>query len=205
MSLATFISSSIMCAYLWHRNITNDKPFALFIMCFSLMQLFEFFMWIDMKGHTVPAKLSLIFLQLQPLTLVAGLYYLRPTIYKELWEKLVLLGVGLISLLKALSAAFYAFVTDAKGKWLSVKGPHCHLIWWFNKHSNRLPRLALTDHLYGLMLLCAILMIKPFKNALFYSFLTISTYFITKKYYPGENGSLWCWVANFVALSAIAM
>ena len=205
VSLATFISSSLMCAYLWNRNITNDKPFAIFIMCFASMQLFEFFMWSDMKGHSFSSKLSLVFVLLQPLSLVAALYYYRPNLYKQLWEKAVLLGVGLLSLLKASVATYHAFVTDAKGKWLSVKGPNCHLVWWFNKYANKMPQLAQLDYMYNFLLIMAMLMIKPFGHALFFVFLTFGACLYTNKYYPGENGSLWCWLANIVALTAIAV
>jgi hypothetical protein len=50
VSLASFIISLILCAYIWQRNLQNDKALAIFIVWFSLMQLFEFFMWRDMKG-----------------------------------------------------------------------------------------------------------------------------------------------------------
>jgi len=204
VSLATFISSSLMSAYLWNRNITNDKPFAIFIMCFSLMQLFEFFMWSDMKDHSFSSKLALIFIFLQPFSLVAGLYYFRPTLYKQLWEKAVLLGVGVLSLLKASVAAYNGFVTDADKKWLSVKGKRCHLVWSFIKNNDKMPQLARVDNMYILLLLLAMLMIKPIAHALFFVFLTFGACLYTKKYYPGENGSLWCWIANIIALTAIA-
>jgi len=206
VSMATFISSTVICAYLWKRNIINDKPLAIFILCFSSMQLFEFFMWRDMKGHTLSSKLSLFFLLLQPFSLAAALYYFRPNLYKSLWEKLVLLITGLISLLKAAAATFYAFVTDAKGKWLSVKGPNCHLIWWYTKHIKQLPFLARVDYLYGFLLIAALSMLKPFSHALIAIILTIGTFFLTKIFYDRyENGSLWCWVGNIAALIAIVL
>ena len=204
VSLATFITSVIMCAYLWQRNIANDKPFALFIFWFSFMQLFEFFMWRDMKGHTFVSKLSLIFILLQPLSLVGGLYYFRPTLYKELWEKLVLLGIGLISLIKTAVATFYAFIIETKGKWLSVKGPHCHLIWWFTRHNKLLPLLSRANTSYCLLLLASMLMIKPFSYALIWFIFSLLSCLYTMKYFPHESGSLWCWIATFLGFLAIA-
>ena len=203
VSLATFITSAIMSAYLWQRNSFNDKPLAIFIVWFSFMQLFEFFMWRDMKGHTVSAKLSLVFILLQPLALVAGLYYYSGAKYKEQWEKLVLLGIGLISLIKGLSAAVYAFFIDTENKWLSVKGPHCHLIWWFFKNFNSLPRIITGDIVYFLTLFLALVMVKPLNIGLFYSGFAVLTFYLTRTFYPNEYGSLWCWAANLFALLVI--
>lgn len=205
VSFATFITTLIMCAYLWKRNSFNDKPLAIFIVWFSFMQLFEFFMWRNMKDHTVVAKLSLIFILLQPLSLVAGLYYYSGAQYKELWEKLVLLGIGLISLIKGLAAAVYAFFIDTKNKWLSVKGPNCHLIWWFLKNFNSLPRIITGDIVYFISLFLALVMVKPLNVGLFYSVSAIVTFYLTRTFYGNEYGSLWCWAANFFALLVIFM
>jgi hypothetical protein len=204
VSLATFITSLVMCVYIWKRNYKNDKALAIFIVWFSFMQLFEFFMWRDMKGHTLSSKLSLIFILLQPLVLAAGLYYYTGSLYKY-WEKWILGIIILISAIKALSAAIYAFIINTEQKWLSVKGPNCHLIWWFFKNFNNLPRVITGDAVYFFLLFLALVMIKPLSDGLFYSGLALLTLFLTRTFYPKEFGSLWCWAANFFALFVIFM
>jgi hypothetical protein len=168
------------------------------------MQLFEFFMWRDMKGHTVSSKLSLIFILLQPLVLAAGLYYYNGSLYKY-WEKWILGIIILISAIKGLSATIYAFLIDTQREWLSVKGPNCHLIWWFFKNFNSLPRVITGDAVYFFILFLALLMIKPLSNGLLYSGFALLTLFLTRTFYPTEFGSLWCWAANFFALLVIFM
>ena len=173
------------------------------------MQLFEFFMWKNTQDHSLASKLSFLSLQLQPFALAASLYYYslkaKPGLKYSNLEKVVLLVVASLSLMKALSAAKYAFITDTKTKWLSVRGPHCHLIWWFNTYKQKMPFLARIDNLWAILLFTAILMIRPFTHALVYFLLGTVSAIITTIYYPKEEGSLWCWLANFMAVSAIAM
>jgi hypothetical protein len=169
VSLGTFISSLIMCAYLWTRNLTNDKPLAIFIGWFATMQLFEFFMWRNMKNHTVATKLSLVFILLQPLSLAAGLYYYSGALY-QYWEKVVLGLITIVSGIKGLAAFIYSFFIDTQRPWLSVKGPHCHLVWWFFKNYNSLPRIVTGDGIYFLSLFLAVLMVRPLNLGLFYRF-----------------------------------
>jgi hypothetical protein len=202
VSLGTFLSSILMCMYIWHRNGNNDRPLAIWIAWFSLMQLFEFFMWRNMQEHTLVSKVSLISILLQPFSLAAGLYFMKAKT-QDSWRKPVLLSVMLVSIIQAISASFYAF--KSKTKWLSEKGPNCHLVWWFIKNEERLPLLARPNYIFQLNLLIAVLVIKPFRLALIYSFFGLSSFIITRLFYPGESGSLWCWVSNILAIATIAM
>lgn len=202
VSLATFISSLIMCAYLWSRHLTNDKPLAIFIGWFACMQLFECFMWRNMKNHTFVAKIALIFILLQPLSLVAGLYYYSGALY-QYWEKIVLGLIALVSGIKGLAALIYAFFIDTQRQWLSVKGPHCHLVWWFFEHFNSLPRIVTGDIVYFLALFLALLMVRPLYRGLLYGCFALLTLGLTRTFYPTEYGSLWCWVVNLFALFVI--
>ena len=113
VSLATFIISSLMCLYLWFRNLHNDRVLSIWIFWISIMQLFEFFMWRDMKNHSVFSKLALINILLQPFVLAAGLFYYYKRIY-SVGEKIVLGGIIGISLIKAIVGLFYAFISQKK-------------------------------------------------------------------------------------------
>jgi hypothetical protein len=231
VSLGTFLSSIIMCIYIWHRNLHNDRPLSIWIAWFSLMQLFEFFMWQNMQHHVLASKLALITILLQPFVLAAALYYYyyvktpvqasapaehapapvhapapaeHPPAEADPWQKPLLLLVMLISFIKSVAAGIYALF-ETKHKWLSVKGPNCHLVWWFMSHENLLPRLARVDIMNLIGLTVAPLLIQPFKHALVYTFIGLMTYVVTRRFYPLEINSLFCWVANILALVTIAL
>jgi len=204
VSMATFITSSLMCLYLWFRNLHNDRILSIWIFWFSLMQLFEFFMWRNMTNHSVFSKLALINISIQPFVLVAALFYYYKKVY-NLGEKMVLWVIIGISLIKTISATFYAFVTQKNKNWLSVKGPHCHLIWWFIRNSKQMPNLAQMNDFYIVPFLLAILFIKPFAQGLIYFLVASLSCLYIRIYYPQERGSLWCWIANLSGLLVIMM
>jgi hypothetical protein len=201
VSLLTFLTSILLCGYIWKRNKQNDRPLSLWIACFSLMQLFEFFMWRDMKNHTLVSKISLIAVLAQPLTLAASLYYYN-ALKNTLWEKCILLGIIGIMLLKIAVAAAYALAD--KQEWLSVVGSNCHLVWWFVAQRKRMPWLARVDVFFYLSLFLGTLLIKPFKMALLYNLIGTLTLIVTRLFYTNETGSVWCWISNILALLTLA-
>jgi hypothetical protein len=168
------------------------------------MQLLEFFMWRNMNDNSVFSKLALINIFLQPFMLATALLYYSKNVY-NLTEKVVLGSVIGISFIKAVSATFYAFVTQKNKNWLSVKGPHCHLVWWFMKNSNQLPYLTRVNELFMVPLSLATLLIKPFSQGLIYFLLGFFSHSYVSIFYPQERGSLWCWIAIFMGVIAIML
>lgn len=208
VSLATFLTSLGLCVYLWRRHApqSNDRALAVFIFWFALMQLFEFFMWTNMHGHALTSKLALLAIQLQPAVLVAALYYWHPEFYPQVWEKAVMALVGGWSLVKTAASAQSAFFTPriAQQNWLSVKGPHCHLSWWFVRHYQALPQLARTDNVYVGLLLTALAFIKPAQYGLLYfGFGCVAVALTLILYGFHEFGSVWCWISNLMGLGVI--
>ena len=213
VSIGSFVTCILLCAYLWSRNLHNDRPLAIWISWFSLMQLFEFFMWKDMKKHTIVGKLSLVAILSQPFVLAGVLYYYyyynthnKNSIdnTNTILHKLILWCIMLISFIKSTAAALYAF-TEKKYTWLSEKGPHCHLVWWFIKHDKLLPSLARIDKVNLYTLTLATFMIKPFSQGMVYTLIGIISYLVTRKFYPLEVNSLFCWLVNILALVAIGL
>lgn len=207
VSLITFLTSVGMSIYLIKRGKGNDVPIAIFIIWFALMQLLECFMWLNMKSHQLVGKLALLAILLQPTVLLGSLYYFRPALYQQLWQKVTMLFIGGYSLLKACVAFLAAFIdpTISNQDWLSKKGPNCHLIWWFISHRKHLPTLADANYDYVLSLLVALLFIKPFFNqGLVYFLLGFMGVLVTTVFFGNENGSLWCFLANLMGIFAIA-
>lgn len=204
VSLITFLSSSAMCCYLWWRNNANDRPISIWIFAFALMQLFEFFMWINMKSHSWVSKLSLVSVLAQPLILSAALLYIGK-LQDYTFIKYLLWCVLSISLLKVLYTIYYILTTARNENWLSSKGPNCHLIWYFVKNSDKMPFLTKIDGLYGFALIFALLTLKPFSHGLIYTIIGVVTHALTTVYYGKEMGSMWCWVANIMGFIAILL
>jgi len=171
------------------------------------MQLFEFFMWRNMKNHSFVSKLSFINILLQPFFLAVLLFffYRKEKIFYTVLEKIMLFGIIGISFIKSIAGIFYAFVTQKNNNWLSVKGPNCHLIWWFSTNDKKIPYIARVNAFYIAPLLLACTLIKPFKQGLIYFLLGLMSFLITKLFYSNENSSLWCWIANLMGVIAIGM
>ena len=213
VSMTAFVTSMLLCIYLWQRHTQNDRPLAIWIAWIALMQLFEFFMWRDMKNHTLASKLSYITTILQPFVLAVSLYYYYYYIKRKNkvtntdadGHKPFYFFIILLSAIQGCAATFYAFVTETKSKWLSVKGPHCHLIWWYKKNQENIPFIARVDVMYFLTLLGAVFLIKPLKHASVYAFIAAVSFTITYFFYGYESGSLWCWIVNLLALVTIFM
>lgn len=192
-----------MCIYLWYRNLQNDRPIALWIFTFSLMQLFEVFMWLDItnkKGwNNLATKLSLPFILLQPFVLgLAILFYNNH--YKNTYVKWFLYIITTITGLRALLAFIYIFIDNKQ--WLSIQGPNCHLIWYFIKNMHKLPPLININH-FGIFDILILLCMIPLKESIFYTIFGIITYYSSMYLYGLEMGSMWCWIANLLGIYAI--
>ena len=204
VSLITFISSAALCAYLWYRNLPNDRPIAIWIFWFSLMQLFEFFMWMNMKNHSLASKLSLISILLQPVVLATAILKYNTTIDNK-WVKIMLYVLIAIGLFRALYAVYYAFYVEGNVNWLSVKGENCHLVWYFSRHPE-LPAIIKINQPWCYALLLTVLSISPTSLALIYGIFGVVAFNLTLLYYSRkELGSLWCWVCNIIPLIAVVV
>jgi hypothetical protein len=202
VSLITFITSLCMCIYLWYRNLQNDRPISLWIFTFSLIQLFEFFMWLDInntKGwNNLATKISLPFILLQPFVLSVSIWYYKIHYNNEYIKLLLYLLIG-ISGIRAILAFIYIIINNKK--WISKPGKNCHLVWYFMK--DKLPYLIDFNFMYKYSLILLLLMIKPFHEGLFYLLFGVITILISQYIYGLEMGSIWCWIANVLGIYAI--
>jgi hypothetical protein len=216
-----------MCSYIWYRNNENDRPLALWIFVFSLMQLFEFFMWRNMKDHSWASKISLVFILVQPVVLGFGLLSIgkilgqgqeqrqgqgqekeqskddeeennwRVWIRRALW---LFVGIGVI---KVVYTIFWLVTTEKNKNWLSEKGEHCHLVWYFTRNEDKMPYLTRINQLYYIPLLFTALSVAPLYKGLIYSVLGAISFNFSRWYYGKEWGSIWCWMANALAFITV--
>lgn len=203
VSLITFITSCSMCGYLWYRNLQNDRPIALWIFTFSLMQFFEVFMWLDIdnkKGwNNIATKLSLPFILLQPFVLGIAIWYYK-IYYNNKYIKYLLYILIFITGIKAFIAFIY--VLNNKNKWISKPGPNCHLIWHYIKNVDSTPDIISIKY-FGIYDILFFLFMIPFHESIFYILFGIITFYSTKYMYGLEMGSMWCWIANLLGIYAI--
>lgn len=217
VSMITFITSAVMCGYIWHRNNENDRPLALWIFTFSLMQLFEFFMWRNMRDHSWASKISLVFILIQPVVLGAGLLTMGKVQGQDentddtknnigewgTWIRRILwVFVGIV-VIKVIYTIFWLLTKEKDKSWLSEKGKHCHLVWYFTRNEDKMPYLTRINKSYYIPLLFTALSIAPLYKGLIYSILGAVSFNFSQWYYGQEWGSIWCWMAN--ALAAITV
>jgi hypothetical protein len=204
VSLITFITSSLLCAYLWYRNDDNDRVIASWVFSFAIMQLLEFFMWINLNSHSFVSKISLISLYLQPIVLGLALLYLGKyhTIINEKNTKYLIILLLVIVVLKLIQIIYFVGIQERTNKWSSIIGKNCHLVWHFFKSDFHIPILRDSLITYHLPLILFTLLIKPF--GYIYTIIGLITNYYSKYVYGNEQkGSIWCWIINILPLITI--
>lgn len=194
VSIISGTTASILCVYLIINGKKNDIIIAVISLTIALMQFAEAFMWEGYNTGNISksnfgGNLGLVALFLQPLALglsillLSGYSVVLSIAFVVLW---VVLGVpNLLPLLKK--------------KWLSKPGCNGHLQWEFLE-----PMLSSSfAPLYWIVMLFGWLLMKPISEGIHYSILALTTLFITWNIFPGEWGSLWCFIANLLPLGRI--
>jgi hypothetical protein len=206
VSLITFLTSSAMCGYLWYRNMTNDRAIALWIFSFALIQFFEFIMWMDYSNsyglNDFASRISLPLIFAQPLVLCVALLKYGDFIDTP-YTRAFLYIVIAIALTKTIYTLYFAFIVDRKQSWTAYKGDKCHLVWHGVKHSSDMPQLTRIDKIYVIPLLLVFFLVKPIEYGLIYMVIGLITFWYSRILYGLEYASIWCWMANILALVAV--
>lgn len=188
VSLNTFLLS-LFAIYLGYIN--NYNPYLLlFILSFSIMQLYEYFIWSygdNKRTNTVFSFASMITVISQPI--FAALMLKNP----DIRNKLVL-----IYLIGILVFAANSSVINTSQMYRSYKGSNGHLVWeWMSKKNMNwfvfiwyLAFGLIAIYLSGYMWLLALLFLTLIASMFFF--------------YKHETwGSMWCWTANIISLFLI--
>jgi hypothetical protein len=193
VSLTTGVTASVLSVYLLVNGKGNDIPVALVSLVIALMQFGEAFMWQghaskDIAGSSLGAHIGILSLLLQPLVLGLSVLWIRDV---SGW------------ILAAFSAIWLAAAFPLRSllhrEWLVEPGCGGHLRWPFLK-----PFLeSAFAWLYWPVMFGAWLLFRPFLEGLQYSAMAIGTFLVTWYLFPGEWGTLWCFVANLLPLGRI--
>jgi hypothetical protein len=205
VSLATGWSASILSFLLLVRGRGNDIPVALVSLTIAAMQFAEAYMWESIEipmeqvedrvrkveTATRGARAGMTSLFVQPLVL--GLVSL-------VWGRAKATPLRILGFVSAWAClALPTFFEVWERKWVApaLPGSRGHLEWAF------LPpiRNGLFPWLYWPVMLFAWLLLVPLWEGAFYSFMSVLTLILTVFFYPGEWGSLWCFLANALPLA----
>lgn len=181
VSINTYLLSTFACALAYFNNIISI-PHVLFLQSFILMQLLEYFVWINMFNNEILSKLALILILSQPifsLLLLKRKEYLLPLIIGYLIFILVVL------VYKPLSTITFKMAKAQNGHlaWYWLDYPLVFIIIWLGFLTIRL--LINKDYWVFLFMVITALLFYIWYNK-------------TKTW-----GSLWCWIANLVGLLLI--
>lgn len=187
VSLITGTTATGLSLYLLITGKGNDIPVALVSLAIALMQFAEALMW---EQNPLGGHLGLIALFVQPLFLALGIVWARGF---PLWSALTVLIVWVLFGLPTL----YRLLQHTE--WPAEPGCGGHLRWSFLD-----PMLASPfAPIYWITMLGGWLLFKPFHEGLEYTLTAVGTLLITQMFFPGEWGSLWCFLANALPIGRL--
>ena len=191
VSLVSGTTAVALSVYLFLYGKGNDIPVALVSFAIALMQFAEAEMWQTVETGTPGSggQLGVLALFLQPLVLGLGIWWARKG---ATW-----IGVGFLALWSIL--ALPTLLPLLQKEWPAAVGTCGHLQWSFLE-----PMLASPfAPLYWSVMLFGWLFLKPVWEGVWYSGIAIVTLVVTRFMFPGEWGSLWCFLANVLPLGRL--
>jgi len=185
VSLNTFVISTLALGLAYFNNIVPLRHIPLF-MSFFVVQLLEYFLWIDLHTMTYNMYITLaigIALVLQPLLSILTLD-MNTSLFRSLM------------ILYAIYVVLVMVFVGTHPQLFSVAGPNGHFQWSFLNQ----PHLLVIS-LYMICLLVPVFYTMPmWINVIIWATLFMSIYYygVSK-----EWGTMWCWSANFIALGLL--
>jgi hypothetical protein len=183
VSLNTFLFSLFGINFAYFNNVINGYEY-LFYYSFISMQLVEYFTWKHLNNKKINrllSQLGLFLIALQPI-----LFILIPNNVKFNIKALLIIVYILF---------FIFWIVYFPSNFSMTKAPNGHLAWhWLNLP----PQIVLTWLTFFLVILLYIKKYILFAIHLIVFLAIYYTYYKTKTW-----GSLWCWIANIMAVFLI--
>lgn len=204
-SLQTFSVALFSSIFLFIRNYDNDRLLATFFIIVSLMQLAEYFMWVDQKCGKLnhyATKTAMVLILLQPLSfLLATYFYGNITI-----SKYIILNIFLCMFLLSFIISCYI---------LNYNKPLCskprfsngHLNWDTESIFKTVPNI-ITNLFFILYFLIPFLLfffksrIEGFTYFILYMITLVYSLYLTRGYGVSWK-SFWCYTVNYIPVLAI--
>jgi hypothetical protein len=201
VSIGTFVAVSAASLYLWMRNKGIDRGIALVLFIVSLMQLFEFILWINPECNDANKWISAIipvYLYLQPALLAFAVWLTNS-------------GTGAFYPLIIISALigfipYTLYVFRTRRSPCIFKGECGHLDWkmFDNLLKTRLEPLQYIPYIVYYSMMAYV--IYTLKNKMFANIFLLFgglSLLITNMTYSEVWGSVWCHSVNAMAIAAI--
>ena len=194
-SLTTFAFVFGVCIYLWKQGGNVKKTVAIILFFISLMQIVEFFIWLNIECSRANKLISLaipVLLFLQPIIIISTILYfnsgrLSDTVYK------LLLVVWLLC-----TPLFIALMKPGINKCTTI-GRTGHLAWPYAQSFY----YGLIQDLYNSMLIIGVGSLNTQYYGLFYVVSSIFSLKYIQEIYGHSWGSVWCNFVNFLAIVAL--
>jgi len=192
-SLITFLVSLYVSYALYKRGQKNDLIIMTFILCYNIVQLGEFLIWLAIKYKnkklnrfgTLLLTISLIS---QPMSIMIGSYYDIGSKNKTFGTLLLINVIYFVYNLYEIFKEFY----DEKSNLTYTSYPH-------KKYKNLVWDNNINIQYFFAFILCiisAFILLKPTLLAIicsaYYSFLAIVVYFKSNVIFQ----SVWCWISS---------
>jgi len=204
-SLRTFLITLFSSIFLIYRNYENDRLLATIFIAVSLMQLAEYFMWIDQKCNMMnhyATKFALIVLCIQPLIFLLSTYYYGNLTINKRYILYLFVLVLILSSIITIYTIIYPNKLCTKPRY-----PRNHLNWDINPILKTIPSI-LTNLFFILYFLSplVLLFLKSKIEGIFYILLygiTLIFSLYLNRGYGGIWKSYWCYTANYIPVIAI--
>jgi hypothetical protein len=201
ISLATFIIAIIGCVFLYKRNGPNDRWIAIFGATIAMIQLAEFFMWIDPtcgkmnKYASIFALATLIMLPI--MGMIGGIKFSDSSqlLTYALMAYIVFLTFFLINYQ---NNSFCGSSPCQNNNFCSDK--FCNLHWSFTENVTEL-----TNIIWALFLMLPFVVMKPIHHAVVITSIGIMTLLISIVSNVSAYASPWCWLAIIIIYAKIFM
>jgi hypothetical protein len=194
-SITTFAFVFGVCVYLWHKGNPIRKTLAIILFFIGLMQIVEFFIWLNVECSQTNKLISLaipVLLFLQPVVVLGAIIYFNSgrfsdTVYKSLLLIWFLCAPLFVDLMKT---GFNKCTT------IGNKG---HLVWPYVKSFHN----GLSQDLYNFMLMIGIGSLNTQYYGIFYVISSTLSLKYIQEIYGHSWGSVWCNFVNFLAIGAL--
>lgn len=197
VSLITFVILVASAIFLIWRNYENDRWFSIFFILAGIMQLLEYFMWIDPQCGRInhwASVFAVILLLLQPIGIILGGYFLG----KFKFDKRKLLPIVIFYCILFGLAIIFNLIKSRKVKLCSIA--KCkHLNWDLKIIDNWFFKGVL--FIFYFLSFILIFISYPRNYGISLGSMYLITLFLSVMISKNSTWkSLWCWMVNFIPI-----
>lgn len=199
-SLLAWTLSYTIAWYLYNRNQNYDRWNAMFIMCFTTIQLIEAGIWSTYGDPTSSSSINELLTKLVLLVLISQPLFQSYSGYSATGSSM--LGLMSVVFLAILMWTIYRLSRAECGQYSTAPGPNGHLVWRDSKSPNFLgSTLISVAYLFGLFV--PLLFMREYRGIPLLIVGAITAAYSLMVAGRGEFGSYWCFASVAYAVAAL--